>query len=682
MPDPVDPAIVKKAEELRSALHRHNYRYYVLDDPEISDAEYDRLMQALIKLERDYPALVSPDSPTARVGAPPLAKFDTIAHTLPMLSLDNGFSDADILEFDNRVKRFLKTQEEIIYTAEPKMDGVAVELVYENGRLITGATRGDGRTGEVITANLRTIASVPFLIQTDYLPTIPSRLEVRGEVFIGIEVFQQLNQERVEQNLPPFANPRNAAAGSLRQLDSKITAQRPLEIFFYGVGIITDYAFHTHWALLQALKGWGFRINPLIRPQITIRQALEYYRALMAMRHSLSYDIDGMVIKVDSLPRQRQMGATTRSPRWAIAYKFQALQETTVLENIEVQVGRTGVLTPVACLRPVQVGGVVVSRATLHNEDEIAKKDIRIGDTVLVQRAGDVIPEVVKVVVSGRVGTEMQFKMPSNCPVCGSSVVRLEGEAATRCINSRCSAQIKERIKHFASKGAFDIDGLGDKLVDQLVGRGFLRSYADLFDLDEQTLAGLERMGPKSAANLKKALESSKSISWARFLYALGIRHVGEHVAALLASCFQNLEELMHCPAAELEAVEGVGPVVAESIVNFFNQESNRQAIKQLLAGGVQIELEASKKTGRLAGKVFVLTGTLQGFTRRQAQEMIAAAGGKVGGAVSRNTDFVVVGDSPGSKLDRARNLGVEIIDETMFREMLGLRPELPEKGG
>jgi DNA ligase (NAD+) len=670
MPATIDPGIIAKIEDLRKTLHHHNYRYYVLDDPEISDSEYDRLMQELIRLETTYPDLVSPDSPSARVGAPPLAKFDQIAHTLPMLSLDNGFADEDILEFDKRVQRYLNLQSEILYTAEPKMDGVAVELVYEDGKLLAASTRGDGVTGELITANVKTIGAVPILMRADRSSVVPPLLEVRGEVYIGIEAFKNWNAERMDQDQPSFANPRNAAAGSLRQLNSKITASRPLEIFFYGVGVVEDYVFESHWELLQALKKWGFRINPLIRPRISIKDVLKYHRELSQQRHQLPYDIDGMVIKVDSLSLQQQLGATTRSPRWAVAYKFQAIQETTILENIEIQVGRTGVLTPVAHLKPVNVAGVTVSRATLHNEDEIEKKDVRIGDTVLVQRAGDVIPEVVKVILSKRTGAEKKFSMPDRCPVCSAAVARIEGEAATRCINSSCSAQVKERIKHFASKGAFDIDGLGAKLVDQLVEKGLLTSFADLFKLDKETLAGLERMGDKSGENLILAIEASKKISFARFLYALGIRHAGEHVAALLADQFESLEDLTSCPQQDLTDIDGVGPVVAESIANYFQQEKNLGTIQSILDSGVQIVFEAKRKPAKFGGKMFVLTGTLDGMTRRQAKDMITEAGGKVSGSVSRNTDFVVAGDSPGSKLKRAKDLGLAVIDEAGFKKL------------
>ena len=672
MPENINSQITQKAEVLRKALHGHNYRYYVLDDPEISDAEYDRMMQELKRLEENYPQLASPDSPTARVGAPPLEKFDTVAHTVPMLSLDNGFSDEDILDFDRRVKRHLDKESPILYTAEPKLDGVAVELIYENGKLVTASTRGDGLTGEVITTNVKTIKAVPLVMQTDALPPIPSKLEIRGEVFIRLDAFRKFNEERVEQELPPFANPRNAAAGSLRQLDSKITATRPLEVFFYGIGSIEDLAFESHWALLKTLKNWGFRINPLVRPTIRIKEVLNYYRDLSEKRHQLPYDIDGVVVKVDDMTLQQRLGATSRSPRWAIAYKFKAIQETTALEAIEVQVGRTGVLTPVAHLKPVKVGGVVVSRATLHNEDEIEKKEIRIGDKVLVQRAGDVIPEIVKVIVSKRDGNEILFKMPKNCPVCDSPVVRMAGEAATRCINSSCSAQIKERIKHFASKRAFDIDGLGDKLVDQLVEENLLSSFADIFSLKAETIENLERMGAKSANNLVNAIEQSKSIEFARFLYALGIRHAGEHVSALLADHFPDLHTLLKGSREELEAIEGIGPIVADSVVNYFKQTRNQRLIQQILDGGVKLETTGPKKTGRLKDTVFVLTGTLQGFTRSQAKERIKAAGGKVSGSVSRNTDYLVTGESPGSKLNKAKELGVKIIDEARLKKLLG----------
>ena len=670
MSDP-NPEIVAKVEDLRKKLHHHNYRYHVLDDPEVSDAEYDRMMRELIRLEEVHPELVRPDSPSVRVGALPLTRFETFSHSIPMLSLDNGFNDTDILDFDQRVKRNLKSAEDILYTAEPKMDGVAVEVVYEDGKMVAAATRGDGVMGELITANVKTIRAVPLLIQPSSLWGEPSLLEVRGEVFIGTKEFSTYNRERLDQGLPPFANPRNAAAGSLRQLDSKITSGRPLDIFFYGVGLVSGVELESHWDLLQSLNSWGFKINPFVRPRIKIKGILEYYRELIEMRHQLPYDIDGMVIKVDSIALQQRLGATTRSPRWAIAYKFEALQETTILENIEVQVGRTGVLTPVAHLAPVQLGGATVKRATLHNEDEIIKKDVRIGDTVLVQRAGDVIPEVVKVILSNRSGSEKKFTMPDICPVCRSDVMRSEGESALRCVNYSCPAQVKERIRHFASKGAFDFDGLGDKLVDQLVEKKLLNSYADLFKLDANTLAGLDRMGAKSAENLIRAIEKGKQISFARFIYALGIRNVGEHVAVLLAAEFDSLEALTKCSSEDLVAIDGIGPVVAESIVSFFNQAENLSIVRRILDSGVEIAFESQQGGENLNGKIFVLTGTLDSMTRRQAKDLIAKAGGKVTGSVSRKTNYVVAGESAGSKLSKAREMGVPIIDEVTLKELI-----------
>jgi len=667
----IDPSKLERVKELRQALHRHNYRYYVLDDPEISDAEYDRMMQELVKIETDFPDLMSPDSPTLRVGAPPLDKFETIEHSIPMLSLENGFSDQDIIEFDRRIKRNLNIDSNIIYTAEPKLDGVAVELVYGNGRLITASTRGDGFSGELITSNVRTIPSVPLRLHTEKEKTIPSLLEVRGEVFISKEAFKRLNNERLDENLPPFANPRNAAAGSLRQLDSKITAKRPLEIFVYGVGRIADIKMESHWDTLYALQKLGFRINPHIQPKVTVKEVIDCYRELSEQRDLLPYDIDGMVIKVDSLDLQRRLGATSRSPRWAMAYKFKAIQEMTQIADIEVQVGRTGTLTPVAHLVPVKIGGVTVSRATLHNEDEIKRKDIKIGDTVLVQRAGDVIPEVVKVIISKRTGEEKPFNMPLSCPVCDSSVIRSENEAALRCINTSCPAQVKERIKHFASKGAFDIDGLGEKLIDQLVNKELLFSYADIFQLKEELLENLERMGSKSAGNIVRAIEDSKQITLNRFIYALGIRHVGEHVAGILANALKSLDRLMSATPDELVAIDGVGPVVAESIVAFFKKDENLKIVTKIIDSGVQIFRDNAHKQGTLAGKVFVLTGTLKALTRGEAKKAIEEAGGKVTGSVSRNTDYLVAGASPGSKLKRAQELDVDIIDEQTLNGLL-----------
>ncbi|MDY6987135.1 MAG: NAD-dependent DNA ligase LigA [Thermodesulfobacteriota bacterium] len=663
--------IEKKAAELRRALNRHNYLYYVLDEPEASDAEYDRLMEELLALEAAYPALVRPDSPTQRVGAAPLDKFETVAHTIPMLSLENAFSEEEALAFDQRLRRFLKTDEAFLYTAEPKMDGVAVELVYERGLLTEASTRGDGYRGELITQNIRTINAVPLVLaETSFVP-IPSRLEVRGEVFIPVQAFKELNQQRLDRGETPFANPRNAAAGSLRQLDSRITAKRPLDLFCYGIGAVSGPVFTSHWQILEALEALGLRVNPHIQPRAKIVEILAYYRDLLDKRHTFAYEMDGIVLKVDDLALQRRLGEKSRSPRWALAYKFPPTQETTRVLDIDVQVGRTGALTPVAHLEPVSVGGVTVSRATLHNEDEVKKKDIRVGDTVLVQRAGDVIPEVVKAMTTKRTGAEQAFQMPRLCPVCRSAVLRLEGEAAWRCVNASCPAQVKERIKHFASKGAFDIDGLGDKLVGQLVEKGLVSSYADLFHLDAQTLAGLERMGEKSAYNLVDAIEGSKEVTLGQFIYALGIRHAGEYVAGVLARRFKTLPALGSATAEELEAVEGIGPQVSQSVRAFFDNGENQKNIELMLDAGVKIETPEEAAEASFSDKTFVLTGALESMTRAEAKARIESLGGKVTSSVSRQTSFVVSGKDPGSKLDKAEQLGVTILHENEFVDML-----------
>lgn len=667
----MEQAIKERAAYLRKELNRHNYLYYVLDEPEVSDAEYDRMMRELVELEEQHPELITPDSPTQRVGALPLEKFASVPHTLPMLSLENGLSEEEIMAFDQRVKKFLSTDARIAYTAEPKMDGTAVELIYENGILVRASTRGDGFTGEDITANVRTIRTVPLTLRTDVSFPFSKTMDVRGEVFIALEAFRELNKERLEKGESLFANPRNAAAGSLRQLDSKITAQRPLEIFCYGIGMTEGLSVTTHWDILRRLKRLGLRINPLIQRCEGIKNAIDYYKEIESKRHQLPYEIDGVVIKVDDLDLQRKLGEKSRSPRWAIAYKFPPTQETTRVEKIEVQVGRTGVLTPVARLKPVPVGGVVVSRATLHNEDEVAKKDIREGDTVLVQRAGDVIPEVVKVIASKRTGNEVPFRMPDVCPVCGSEVVRLEGEVARRCINASCTAQVKERIKHFASKDALDIDGLGDKLVEQMVEKGLIKSYADLFGLERDTVVGLERMAEKSADNLLAALKKSKRTTLARFIYALGIRYVGEHLAKVLAERFGSLERLMGAHEEDLLSVEEIGPQVSKSVVAFFKNPENRRNIERLFDGGVVPEAAPAATKTPLAGKTFVVTGTLPSMTRAEAKARIEEQGGKVAGSVSSKTSYVIVGENPGSKLDKAKNLGIEILDEEGLKRLI-----------
>lgn len=667
----VPESVVRRVEALRQAIHYHNHRYHVLDDPEISDAEFDRMMQELIDLETAYPALADPGSPTARVGAPPLAKFATVRHSVPMLSLDNAFNDADVIEFDARVKRLLDIPEEILYVTEPKMDGVAVELVYENSRLVMASTRGDGITGEVITENARTIRSLPLILSDRDSGDIPRRIEVRGEVFIDVEGFQQLNTERAAEGLPVFANPRNAAAGSLRQLDSQVTARRPLKFFVYGIGNADGLRVSSHGELLLALKHLGFPVNPLVRNGLRLKAVLNRFHELERIRHELPYAIDGMVIKVDRIQFQQRLGDKARAPRWAIAYKFAAVQETTKVLDIDIQVGRTGALTPVARLEPVAIGGVTVSNATLHNEDEVRRKDVRIGDTVLVQRAGDVIPEVVKVITSLRTGNELPFDMPRTCPICGAEAKRIPGEAVTRCINVNCPAQIKGKIRHFAAKGAFDIDGLGSKLIHQLVDRQLIRSYADIFHLDEAVLSQLDRMGPKSAGNLVEAIQASRRLPLSRFLYALGIRHVGENTAEILARQFKTLDRLTAASTEELARIDGIGLEIAGAVRHFFDQKENQEAVQRLLKSGVSLIMTDDPASGRLVGKTFVLTGTLASMTRIEAKARIEAAGGSVAGTISRQTDYLVVGSNPGSKLARAKALGIEIIDESDLQNLL-----------
>jgi len=663
----------QRATELRREIEYHNYRYYVLDDPEISDADYDALMQELEGLEEQYPELRSPNSPTQRVGAPPLEEFGTIAHTIPMLSLANAMDQGAVIEFDQRIKRFLKTDERIAYVAEPKLDGVAVELIYEGGELTVGSTRGDGFLGEEITQNLRTIKTIPLhLIERD--PNPPARLEVRGEVFMEVRDFQQLNKEREQNGEPLFANPRNAAAGSLRQLDSSITAHRPLKIFCYGVGEVREREFEGQWEVLQTLPQWGLRTNPLVRRCTDIQQAVAYYKEINAEREGHPYEMDGVVIKVDSFDLQRRLGEVSRSPRWAVAYKFPAKEATTTILDIRAQVGRTGALTPVALMEPVRIGGVEVKRATLHNQDEIANKDVRIGDTVVVRRAGDVIPEVVKVITSKRTGDEKRFVMPQTCPVCGSDVVRLPGEAAHRCIGISCPAQVKGRIKHFASKRAMDIDGLGQKLIEQLVDKGLIKDIADLYALTKDAFASLERMAEKSAANIIKALEKSKQTQLTRFIYALGIRHVGEHIAQVLARNLSSLDAIAHATEEELIAIPEIGPEVTQSITGFFKDKGNRKEIERLLRAGITIAEPKAKKEEPLKGKTFLFTGALEGMSRNEAKDLVEARGGEVASSAGKGVDYVVAGKDPGSKYARARELGLTIIDEAEFQRLVRVK--------
>ncbi|MBW2306350.1 MAG: NAD-dependent DNA ligase LigA [Deltaproteobacteria bacterium] len=664
----------ERIEALREEITHHNYRYYVLDDPEISDARYDRLMRELEDLEKRFPQWQSPLSPTQRVGHPPLERFQTVTHAIPMLSLSNAMDRGEVVEFDDRVRRFLRRKEAVEYVAEPKMDGLAVEIVYMDGNMTVGSTRGDGVSGEDVTLNLMTIRSIPTrLIQRHGVP-VPRRLDVRGEVFMRREAFAELNRQRERDGEPLFANPRNAAAGSIRQLDSSVTAGRPLEIYFYGVGVVEGFRFSTQWEILETLPLWGLPVNPRIRRCASIQHAIEFYDELMEERHRFPYEIDGVVIKVNDLELQSRLGEKSRSPRWALAYKFPAHQETTRILDIRVQVGRTGALTPVAVMEPVMVGGVEVTRATLHNLDEIERKDIRIGDTVLIQRAGDVIPEIVQVIDLKRTGQERRFIMPESCPVCGFKVDRPPGEAVHRCANKNCPAQLKETIKHFCSKRAMDMDGLGDKIVNQLVDKGLVRDVSDLYHLRLEQLAGLERLAEKSGQNIVNAIEGSKQTTLARLIYALGIRYVGEHLAHVLASDYGSIHRLMEASEEELEGINEVGPQVAHSVHTFFRQESNRRVIQRLLDAGVKPSAEEARAAMEhpLAGKTVVFTGTLDAFSRDEARTRVESVGGKVSSSVSAKTDFVVAGVDPGSKYLKARDLGVAILSEADFLRLLG----------
>ncbi len=665
----IPPQVVSRVAELREQLNYHNYRYYVLDDPVVSDAEFDRLMAELTRLEEDY-GLTAPDSPTQRVGAQPLDKFETVRHRQPMLSLENAFSEAGARDFDDRLKRFLKTTDEFDYVLEPKMDGCAVELVYENGRLTTGSTRGDGYRGENVTQNLKTIHTIPLGLLTEGAPA-PELLEVRGEVYMDLLEFKKFNEERLARGEPAFANPRNAAAGSLRQLDPKITAARPLKIYCYGVGEVRGRNFDTHWEVLQTLTEWGLRVNPLIERCRGMEAAIAFHQKLEHQRHGLPYEIDGMVIKVNPLALQERLGAKSRSPRWALAYKFAATQATTKIIKFEFNVGRTGAVTPMAVMEPVEVGGVTVSRATLHNEDEVARKDVRVGDTVLVQRAGDVIPEVVKVIIEARPPDAQPFKMPTVCPVCDTELVRPEGEKVTRCPNPDCFGSRTRGIQHFAGKSAMDIDGLGEKIVQQLVEVGLVKDVGDLYGLTEDDLIPLERFAEKSAQNIVSAIEASKEPQLWRLINALGIRYVGEATAQLLARHFQSLDSLMAANQEELLHVEGVGEQVAGSIREFFENDRNQALIRRLREAGVRGLPPEPQAASPLGGKTFVFTGGLAGLSRDEAKTMVAARGGKVTSSVSAKTDYVVAGADPGSKLAKARELGVTILDEAEFRELI-----------
>jgi DNA ligase (NAD+) len=662
-------SVRQEIERLRREIEHHDHRYHVLDDPEISDAEYDRLFRALEALEREHPSLVTPESPTQRVGAAPASGFTTVAHRHQMLSLQNAMSVEEVAEFDARARKFLG-REAIAYAGEPKMDGVAIELVYEQGRLVVGSTRGDGITGEDVTANIRTIASVPLRLRTDGRP-VPDRLEVRGEVYLPLDAFRSVNRDREEAGLPVFANPRNATAGSLKQLDARVTASRPLALVCHGVGEMQGVSVATHDELLAAFVGWGLRPVPQSRILPTVADVERYFDELAQARDTLPFEIDGVVIKVNDLALQRRLGQVSRAPRWAVAWKFPPRQATTRVRNIIASVGRTGVLTPAAELDPTPVGGVTVRNASLHNMDEVERKDIRIGDHVVIERAGDVIPYVVRVVAEKRTGGERRFTMPSHCPVCGAAVVRPEGEVAYRCTGADCPARLKQTLRFFAHRGAMDIEGLGEKLVEQLVDRHLVRHLPDLYHLDATTLTELDRMGEKSATNLVAQIERSKRQPLPRFLTALGIRQVGEATAKALAEQFGTLEAIMDADAEALETVRDIGPEVASSIRQFFDEPRNRRLVEKLLAAGVR-PAPVVKRQGPLEGKKFVLTGGLDAMTRPEAQRRIEALGGRVVSSVSKETDFVVVGAEAGSKRAKAEKLGIPTLDEAAFLRMIG----------
>ncbi len=660
-----------RIEQLREQLNRHSYLYYVLDSPEIPDSEYDRLYRELQQLEQKYPDQVTPDSPTQRVGEQPLKSFSQLTHRIPMLSLDNVFSEDELEGFFKRIHDRLELDQELAFNAEPKLDGLAVSLVYQHGLFVQAATRGDGTTGEDVTQNVRTIHAVPLRLTGKACPDL---LEVRGEVFMPKDGFNKLNKRAFEQGEKTFVNPRNAAAGSLRQLDPRITASRPLSFYCYSTGAVEGGDIpDTQNKVLSQLQEWGLPVCSEVKLVKGIKGCVNYYENIQRQRDVLPYDIDGVVYKVNSLEFQRRLGFVARAPRWAIAHKFPAQEEVTYITHVDFQVGRTGALTPVARLQPVFVGGVTVSNATLHNMDEIERKDVRIGDKVFIRRAGDVIPEVVRVVPGSRKKNVKKIILPEHCPVCGSDIERIEGEAVARCTGGLiCKAQRTEAIKHFASRKAMDIDGLGDKLVEQMVESGLVETVVDLYRLVTDEVAGLERMGNKSAENLIAAINNSRKPSLEKLIYALGIREVGEATARSLASSFGNLQQIMDADEEELQEIQDIGPVVAKHITHFFAQPHNQEVIEQLL-NEIEIQLpSARKKKQVLAGKTFVITGTLPGMTRDEARELLQSAGAKVSGSVSAKTDYLLAGEKAGSKLAKAEKLGVEVIDEAGLMQLLG----------
>lgn len=660
-----------RIKELRELINHHNYLYYVLDNPQISDAEYDKLMRELIDLESQFPELVTPDSPTQRIGGEPLPAFERVTHREAMISLADAFNEGELRDFHRRVAAAVGEQVE--YVVELKIDGLAISLTYENGILVTAATRGDGTVGEDVTQNVKTIKSVPLRLNLPPDKT-PPLIEVRGEIYIPKEDFLKLNQEREDMELPTFANPRNAAAGSIRQLDPKIAAQRPLSTFMYGIGYREGIEFESHYEVLEFYKTCGFRVNPYIKLFKSFDDVVAYCMSWREKRDSLPYEIDGMVIKVNSLLQQQILGSTTKNPRWAIAYKFPAEQKVTVIEDIIVSVGRTGILTPNAVLRPINIAGSTVSRATLHNEDYIKEKDIRIGDSVIVQKAGDIIPEVVEVIKERRTGREKEFKMPNRCPECGSETVRLPGEAAHRCTGVACPAQIRRSIIHFASRDAMDIRGLGPAVVSLLLSNNLIQDASDIYFIKKEDLIPLERMGEKSADNLIKAIQDSKKQPLSRLIFALGIPFIGSRASTLLAEALGSMEKLQTASYDELIKIPEIGEKMAESIVTFFKQEQTKKLLKRLKDAGVNMQEDTPREGKKpLENLTFVLTGTLEKYSRSQAKEIIENLGGRVSSSVSKKTDYVVLGRDPGSKYDRAVQLGVKIIDEKEFERLIAL---------
>jgi DNA ligase (NAD+) len=657
----------KRVRELVDEISRHDTKYYVEDDPEVSDYEYDMLVKELQALEAEHPDLVLPDSPTRRVSGKAVDEFPQVEHKAAMLSLDNCYSADELREFDARVRKWLGA-EEVRYTVELKIDGLGIALVYEDGALVRGSTRGDGRTGEDVTTNIRTIKSIPLRLRPEGgLRTV----EVRGEVYMPLDGLRKLNDERGSAGEAPFANPRNAAAGSIRQLDPRIAASRPLDAYFYTLSYSVDGMPSTHSGALEAMRKAGLRTSPHTRTFSTVDEVIAHIASWEPKRDSVGYDIDGMVIKVDSLEQQAKLGSTAKSPKWAVAYKYPPKQMTTRLLDIVIQVGRTGALTPVAVLEPVEVGGVTVSRATLHNEDEVKRKGVKIGDTVLIERAGEVIPQVVKPVLEKRTGSERDFVMPETCPVCGSHTARDEDEAVRRCVNVSCPAQVKERLGHFAARDAMDIDGVGPALIEQLVAAGIVHDASDLYSLTKDQLMGLEGIKEKSATNILKAVDGSRGRDFDRVLFALGIRHVGWTTARDLADAFGGMDRLKDASQDELSKVEGVGEVIGTAVREFFADPVNRSLVEKLARAGLRMELTA-RPTGPLLGKVFLFTGEMKSMSRDEAGKLVESLGGKVGANVTKATDFVVVGENPGSKLDKAKSLKKTVLDEAAFLELVG----------